>query len=512
MARIKIFDTTLRDGEQSPGVALSPDEKLAIAQQLARAGVDVIEAGFPVASPGDFAGVAAIAKEVQGSTICALARTRQLDLDRAAEAIAQAPRRRIHTFIATSPVHMEKKLRLTPAEVLQQAEWAVGYAKSFGAEVEFSAEDATRSDPEFLREIFARAIQAGANVINVPDTVGYQVPWKYYELIKYLIENTPGAEQVEFSVHCHDDLGLAVANSLAGVMAGALQVEGAINGIGERAGNAALEEVIMALATRADFFGAETGIKTPELYRTSQIVARLTGMVVPANKAVVGANAFAHEAGIHQDGVLKARETYEVMRAELVGREPGVLVLGKHSGRHAFKQALEQLGYSLEGEELERIFVRFKEVADRKKQLSKDDLLALVESEHLGVEERFTLKDLQIHSGMSITPMASVTLITPEGEVTEAATGDGPVDAVYRAIDKASRLAPTLERYRIQSTTEGTEALGEVSVRVRQGGMLVGGLGVAPDVVEASARAYLDALNKLVSGMGSREAHESLVP
>ncbi|WP_457630076.1 2-isopropylmalate synthase [Oceanithermus sp.] len=509
MRRIKIFDTTLRDGEQSPGVALSPDEKLAIAKQLARLGVDIIEAGFPIASPGDFDAVRRIAEEVEGPVIAALARTARPDIERAAEAIAPAARRRIHTFIATSPVHMEKKLRMTPDEVVEKAIWAVRLAREYTDDVEFSAEDAGRSDPDFLVRIFGAAIEAGATTINIPDTVGYQVPWKFAELVGYVIENTPGADGVDWSVHTHDDLGMAVVNSLAAVRAGATQVECTINGIGERAGNASLEEVVMALYTRRDFFEAETGVNTRELYRTSQLVSRLTGMVVPPNKAIVGRNAFAHESGIHQDGVLKARETYEIMNAEIVGREAAVMVLGKHSGRHAFKKALAELGYEVDDEELKRLFARFKEIADRKKQVSTEDLIALIEDERTRAPEMFKLLDMQIHSGLSLTPVATVKVKTPDDEVTEAATGDGPVDAVYKAISRAVGLSPTLERYRIEATTGGTEALGEVMVRLRQGSVVVTGRGIAPDVVEASARAYLDALNKLVAGVGSREAVET---
>ncbi len=509
MRRIKIFDTTLRDGEQSPGVALSPDEKVAIAKQLARLGVDIIEAGFPIASPGDFAAVRRIAEEVEGPTIAALARTAKADIERAAEAIEPASRRRIHTFIATSPVHMEKKLRMTPDEVVEKAVWAVKLARTFVDDVEFSAEDAGRSDPDFLVRIFGAAIEAGATTINIPDTVGYQVPWKFAELVGYIIEHTPGSDGVDWSVHTHDDLGLAVVNSLAAVRAGATQVECTVNGIGERAGNASLEEVVMALYTRRDFFAAETGVNTRELYRSSQLVSRLTGMVVPPNKAIVGRNAFAHESGIHQDGVLKARETYEIMNAEIVGREAAVMVLGKHSGRHAFKKALAELGYEVNDDELKPLFARFKEIADRKKQVTTEDLIALVEDERTRAPEMFKLLDMQVHSGLALTPVATVKVKTPDDEVTEAATGDGPVDAVYKAISRAVGLAPTLERYRIEATTGGTEALGEVMVRLRQGTVVVTGRGIAPDIVESSARAYLDALNKLVSGVGARETIEA---
>jgi len=507
--RVKIFDTTLRDGEQSPGVALTPEEKLAIAHQLARLGVDVIEAGFPIASPGDFEAVRRIAEEVKGPVIAALARAARPDIERAAEALEPAEKKRIHTFIATSPIHMEKKLRMTPDEVVERAVWAVKFAKGFTDDVEFSAEDAGRSDPDFLVRVFGEVIKAGATVLNIPDTVGYQVPWQFAELVRYVMEKTPGAEKVEWSVHCHDDLGLAVANSLAAVREGVTQVECTVNGIGERAGNAALEEVVMALYVRKDFFQVETGINTRELYRTSRLVSQLTGMLVPPNKAVVGQNAFAHESGIHQDGVLKDRQTYEIMNAELVGREAAVLVLGKHSGRHAFKKALEELGYRFSDEELKRLFARFKEVAERKKQVTAEDLIALVEDERTKAPEHFKLVELQVHSGTRLTPVATVTVATPSGEVTEAATGDGPVDAVYKAIARAVEMEPVLESYRIEATTSGAEALGEVVVRLRLGSVAVGGRGIAPDIVEASARAYIDALNKLVAGVGTREVVEA---
>ncbi len=509
MRRIKIFDTTLRDGEQSPGVALTPDEKLAIAHQLARLGVDVIEAGFPIASPGDFEAVRRIAEEVQGPVIAALARAARPDIERAAEAVQPAEKKRIHTFIATSPIHMERKLRLSPDEVVERAVWAVGFAKGFVEDVEFSAEDAGRSDPDFLVRVFGEVIRAGATVINIPDTVGYQVPWQFAELVRYVIENTPGGDRVEWSVHCHDDLGLAVANSLAAVRVGATQVECTVNGIGERAGNASMEEIVMALFTRRDFFQAETAINTRELYRTSRLVSQLTGMLVPPNKAVVGQNAFAHESGIHQDGVLKDRQTYEIMNAELVGREAAVLVLGKHSGRHAFKKALEELGYRFSDEEIKQLFARFKEIADRKKTVTAEDLIALVEDVRTKAPEHFKLVELQVHSGTKLTPVATVRIQTPSGEVTEAATGDGPVDAVYKAIARAVEMEPVLEAYRIEATTGGAEALGEVVVRLRMGSVAVGGRGLAPDVVEASARAYLDALNKLVAGVGAREVVET---
>ncbi len=507
MAHIKIFDTTLRDGEQSPGVALNTREKVEIARQLARLGVDVIEAGFPVASEGDFQAVREIARAITAESdsvvVAGLARASKGDIERAAEAVEVAARPRIHTFIATSPIHMEKKLRLDPDEVVERAVASVRLAKSFVDDVEFSAEDAGRSDPDFLVRIFTETIRAGATTINVPDTVGYMMPWEYGALIALLRERVPGIDAVDISTHCHDDLGCAVINSLAGVQNGATQVECTINGIGERAGNASLEEVVMALETRKDFWQHTTAIDTTEIYRTSRLVSGLTGMLVPPNKAVVGDNAFAHESGIHQDGVIKALETYEIMRAETVGRDAGVLVMGKHSGRRAFRKTLAELGYDeLEEDKVNLLFRRFKDLCDRKSHVTSEDIRALVDAETARVPETYQLQAVQFQSGTAMTPVATVRLRTDTGIYEEAATGDGPVDAVYHAIERITQLPITLSSYEIRSVGAGKDALGEVTIRVMSGDRSVHGRGLSTDVVEASARAYVDVLNKLAAGLG----------
>lgn len=498
MRRIRIFDTTLRDGEQSPGVALMTEEKLEIARQLARLQVDIIEAGFPITSPGDFAAVRRIAEEVRGPVIAALARASKGDIDRAWEAVAAAERPRIHTFIATSDVHMKYKLRKEPREVKEAAVAAVRYARSLCADVEFSAEDATRSKPEFLAEIFGAVAEAGATTMNVPDTVGYTTPQEFFQLISFLRERVPG---VIWSVHCHNDLGLAVANSLAAIEAGADQVECTVNGIGERAGNTALEELVMALATRRDRYGVSTGIVTPQIYRASRLVSTLTGMPVQPNKAIIGANAFAHESGIHQDGVLKERTTYEIMKAEDIGLPSNKLVLGKHSGRHAFRERLGELGFELSPEDTEKAFRRFKELADKKKEVSDADIRALVEDELSTVPETLTLDYLHVSSGNQAVPTATVK-IRRQGELLqEAACGDGPVDAVYRAIERAAGARLTLLEYSLKAVTGGRDALGEVTVRLQGSTGTFVGRGVSTDVIEASAKAYVNALNKFfVSG------------
>jgi 2-isopropylmalate synthase len=507
MARIKIFDTTLRDGEQSPGVTLNTREKREIARQLARLGVDVVEAGFPVASEGDFQSVQQIARaaaeEDDRVVIAGLARANRGDVERAAAALEVAAQPRIHTFIATSPIHMEKKLRLEPNQVIEHAVEAVTLARSFVNDVEFSAEDAGRSDPAFLAEIFAAAIQAGATTVNVPDTVGYMTPWEYGALIAGLFDAVPGLRDVDVSTHCHDDLGLAVANSLAGVQNGATQIECTINGIGERAGNASLEEVVMALETRKDAWGHELAIDTRELYRSSRMVSMMTGMVVPPNKAVVGDNAFSHEAGIHQDGVLKAVETYEIMSAETVGRDAGVLVMGKHSGRNAFRKTLQDLGYAeLEPDKVNALFRQFKELCDRKSTVTSEDIRALVDAETTRVPETYRLESVQFQSGSQVTPVATVRLTTDTGTHEEAAIGDGPVDAIYHAIERITQVPLRLESYEIRSVGHGKDALGEVSVRVRSDERVVHARGLSTDVVEASAKAYVEVLNKLAAGLG----------
>lgn len=505
MSRIvKIFDTTLRDGEQSPGATLNVIEKLEIARALERMRVDAMEAGFPIASPGDFESVRAIAEEIKTVTIVALARAVEKDIERAWEALRPAARPRIHVFIATSPVHMEYKLRKSPNEVLRMAEEAVRYAKQFTEDVEFSAEDATRSDRDFLCEVFERAVRAGATVINVPDTVGYTVPDEFRRLIRYILENTPSIGSAELSVHCHNDLGMAVANSLAAVEAGAHQVEVTINGIGERAGNASLEEVVMGLKTRRDYFDATTTIDTRQILRCSGLVAALTGIHVQVNKPIVGQNAFAHEAGIHQDGVLKERTTYEIMSPEDIGLTGSRIVLGKHSGRHAFGKRVSELGYELSAEELARAYERFIELADRKKEVSDRDIDALLRGELTAGEDLYTLEYLHVSSGLTAIPTATVRIVKEGVVAEEAACGDGPVDAAYHAIDRIIQLQATLEEYTLKAVTGGKDALGEVSVRVRAGDRVYTGRGVSTDVIVASVRAYLNAMNKVGSDLRSR--------
>lgn len=502
MSRIYIFDTTLRDGEQTPGVSLNVEEKLEIARQLAKLQVDVIEAGFPIASPGDFAATAAIAAEIEGPVIAALARATAKDIEAAAAALRQSKKPLIHTFIATSPIHMEYKLRKQPAEVLCMVEQAVKGARQFVDDVEFSAEDATRSDLVFLAEVVSTAIEAGATRINVPDTVGYTTPGEYRKLIRYLKEHVAGIDSIQLSVHCHNDLGMAVANSLAALEAGATQVECTINGLGERAGNASLEEIVMALATRQDTYGLHTGIVTEHIYRTSHLVSALTGVPVQPNKAIVGDNAFAHESGIHQDGFLKARATYEIMTPQSIGLHTSRLVLGKHSGRHAFREKLKELGYNLSEQDTEQAFQRFIALADKKKEVSDRDLDALLKEELVAIPESFTLDYIHISSGNQTVPTATVRLTRGEQGVAEAACGSGPIDAVYRAIDRASGIPVQLESYALQAVTGGKDALGEVTVRISDNGTSYTGRGISTDIIEASAKAYVHALNKLVYQKG----------
>lgn len=502
--RVYTFDTTLRDGEQSPGVSLNLKEKLQIARQLARLGVDIIEAGFPITSPGDFAAVQAVAREVRGVTVAGLARANFKDIDGAWEAIKEAEQARIHTFIATSDIHLKYKLRKDREQVIETAVAAVKHAKKYTSDVEFSAEDASRSDLEYLCRIFGEVIKAGATTINIPDTVGYTTPEEFAQFIRAIIEKTPGMEKAIVSVHCHDDLGLAVANTLAAVGAGARQVEGTINGIGERAGNAALEEVVMGLYTRKDHFGLETGFNTQEIYRTSRLVSSLTGMPVQHNKAVVGKNAFAHESGIHQDGVLKEPTTYEIMNPEMVGIAANNLVLGKHSGRHAFRDRLSELGYALNDEELNVAFARFKTLADKKKEITDDDLQALVEDEIRHVPDTFSLEYLHISTGTSVVPTATLGLRVGEELKEEAACGDGPVDAIYKTVDKITGLSCTLVNYHINAITGGTDALGDVTVKLKcaEKEKVYIGRGVSTDILEASAKAYVNAVNKLIYDQG----------
>jgi 2-isopropylmalate synthase len=494
--RVIIFDTTLRDGEQSPGISLNTAEKLEIAHQLSRLGVDVIEAGFPIASPGDFEAVRAIAREVEGPVIAGLARAHAADIERAAEAVRDSQRPRVHTFISTSDIHIEHQLQSTRADVLGQARAAVAHAKALVDDVEFSPMDATRADVEFTAEVIQAALDEGATTINVPDTVGYATPTEYAAFLGRLYELVPGLRDVVLSVHCHDDLGLAVANTLAGVQAGARQVECAINGIGERAGNTSLEEVVMLLHTRAADLGLRSDVNTREIARTSRLVSRLTGYPVQPNKAIVGRNAFAHESGIHQDGVLKERSTYEIMDATTVGLDANSLVLGKHSGRHALKSALQELGFEVDGQALNTAFKRFKELADKKKQVSAMDLEALVTDELRSELAAYTLSWFDVEASSRRPPHATVELVTPDGATVRGDfTGDGPVDAIFRAINAATHRECRLREFRIDSVTGGQDALGEASVVLELSGQSAGGQGVSTDIIEAAAQAYVRALS-----------------
>jgi 2-isopropylmalate synthase len=496
--QVKIFDTTLRDGEQSPGISLDVAEKLEIAEQLARLGVDIIEAGFPIASPGDFESVEAIAHSVRGPVITALSRTGFQDIDRAWAAVQHAEHPRIHVFIATSLIHMKKKLRMTEDQVKAEVVAGVSRARSYTDDVEFSPEDGSRSDVDFMCDVLQLAVDNGATTLNIPDTVGYGVPEEFGALIAHVIDRIDGDYVV--STHCHNDLGLAVANSLAGVQAGARQVECAVNGLGERAGNAALEEIVMAIKTRRDYFGGvETGVRTEELARTSRLVSRLTGYPVQYNKAVVGRNAFAHEAGIHQHGVLEDRETYEIIDASTVGQEAAQIVLGKHSGRHAFSDTLEKMGLRLQGDALNQAFRRFKELADRKVQLTDVDLEAIVAEElGTGAVHRYAIASLDVHGGTQSTPVAKVVLTDGDGKVDAEAEGNGMVDAVIAAIATATGVAGTVLDFKVSSVTGGGDALGDVIIQLQADGHTASGRGLATDIVEASARAYLNAVNKLV--------------
>jgi 2-isopropylmalate synthase len=496
--RVLIFDTTLRDGEQSPGCSMNLNEKLALARQLERLGVDVIEAGFPIASPGDFESVQAIAREVRGTSICGLARTGEEDVTRALEALDGAAHPRLHTFIATSDIHLEHKLRMSREQVLAEVDRAVRQARAHCDDVEFSAEDATRSDWDYLVEVFTAAAAAGATTLNVPDTVGYTQPDEYARLITFLRERLPNADALTFSVHCHNDLGLAVSNSLAAVLAGARQVECTVNGIGERAGNTSLEEVVMAIHTRPDVYaGIETHVVTTEIYPASRLLASTIGVAVQPNKAIVGDNAFAHEAGIHQDGVLKAAITYEIMTPQSIGRPSNELVLGKHSGRHAFRDRLEELGFQLEGEAFQEAFRRFKALADAKKSIFNEDLEAIVSDAVVRSDERFRVNQVAILSGTFATPSATVELLI-DGEPRKATSlGIGPVDAIFKAIADLTETKSELERFQVNAITGGMDALGEVSVTVNENGRKVIGNGADPDIIVASARAYVHALNKL---------------
>ena len=500
--KLFIFDTTLRDGEQSPGASMTKEEKIRVAKALERMGVDIIEAGFPIASPGDFEAVQAVANIITDSTVCGLARAVDKDIDRAAEALKGARSARIHTFIATSPVHMQMKLRMTPDQVLEQAVKSVKRARQYTDNVEFSAEDAVRSDMDFLCRIFEAAIAAGARTINVPDTVGYSIPHAWGERIKTLIERVPNSDQAVWSTHCHNDLGLAVANTLSAVLNGVRQVECTINGLGERAGNAALEEIVMAVRTRPDVFNCRVDhLDTTQIVPCSRLVSGITGFVVQPNKAIVGANAFAHESGIHQDGVLKSRETYEIMSAQDVGWTANRMVLGKHSGRNAFRTRLKEIGVEFSSdEELNDTFARFKDLADKKHEIYDEDLQALVTDANLATEnERIKLAYLRASSETGKVPQATVTLRVDGEEKQAVAEGDGPVDAAFKAIESIVQSKTQLLLYSVNAITSGTDSQGEVTVRVEKGGRIVNGQGADTDIVIASAKAYIHALNKMTA-------------
>lgn len=499
--KLIIFDTTLRDGEQSPGASMTREEKVRIAKALEKLRVDVIEAGFPAASPGDFASVEAVARAVRDATICGLARAVDRDIELAGEAIRPANSGRIHTFIATSPIHMEKKLRMTPDQVVERAVYAVKKARQYTDNVEFSPEDAGRSEPEFLCRVIEAVIDAGARTINIPDTVGYNIPEQFGALFKYLIGNIPNSDKAIFSAHCHNDLGLAVANSLAAAVNGARQIECTINGLGERAGNTALEEVVMAIRTRQDVFGFDTGINTREIMNVSRMVSSITGFAVQPNKAIVGANAFAHESGIHQDGVLKHRETYEIMCAEDVGWTANKMVLGKHSGRNALRARLLELGVTFDTEdELNRVFVRFKELADLKHEIYDEDLVALVADETVEMEnDHYRLVALKVLSETGELPTATVTLWVSGEELTASAAGAGAVDATFKAIEQIVASGASLQLYSVSNVTNGTDAQGETAVRLEKGGRVVNGQGTDTDIMASSAKAYINALNKLAT-------------
>ncbi len=500
MSKIIIFDTTLRDGEQSPGASLNIKEKLEIGRQLAVLGVDAIEAGFPIASPGDFEAVKAVAKEVKGPVICGLARALKEDIDAAYGAIRRSKRPRIHVFLATSKIHMKYKLKKAEDEILKIAAWAVKYARNKVGDVEFSPEDASRTEKNFLYRVVEAVVDAGASTVNIPDTVGYTTPFEFADLIKGISANVPNISRAVISVHCHNDLGLAVSNSLAAVLSGAGQVECTINGLGERAGNASLEEIVMAIKTRRDIFaGRFTDINAKEIYKTSRLVSKLTGMPVQPNKAIVGRNAFSHESGIHQDGVLKKRTTYEIMSPSDVGFGETRLVMGKHSGRHAFKERLKKLGFVLSESEINRAFKEFKVLADKKKEVFDEDLAAIVEDSAAEVPQMYRIEHFYVASGDQVKPTARV-MVRFKGKVLNStSSGDGPVDACYKAIDKITGMKGRLVDYQLRSVTSGKDALGEVTVKLSAGGNKVtSGRGSSTDIVEASIRAYLSAVNKIV--------------
>lgn len=497
MRRIKVFDTTLRDGEQSPGCSMNLPEKLDMARQLEALGVDVIEAGFAIVSPEDFQSVEMIARTVTKCTVASLARCSKKDIDAAWDSLRQAKKPRIHVFIATSDIHMEYKLRMTREEVLQSITENVSYARSLCPDIEFSAEDASRSDREFLAKCYSAAAAAGATTLNVPDTVGYATPEEMYDLIRYLKEHVEGVEKVDISVHCHDDLGMAVANTLACVRAGASQVECTVNGIGERAGNASLEELAMALHTRAQFYDAETGIRTKQIYKSSKLLSSITGVPVAPNKAIVGANAFAHEAGIHQHGVIANAQTYEIMKASDVGISKSTMVLGKHSGKHALREQLQDMGYELTDERLDEVFTRFKQLADKKKNITVSDLEALVLNRRRTDAGSWQLAGHVVNGGEGIPNTSYVKLRRDGAEVEEVAIGSGPLDASFKAINRIVDLEVTLESYSLNAVTDGEDAIGEAVVKLRNGDELYTGTGLSTDIIESSIRAYVNGINKI---------------
>jgi 2-isopropylmalate synthase len=497
MERVLIFDTTLRDGEQSPGASMNLGEKVLFARQLERLNVDVIEAGFPASSPGDFESVKRISQEIRGPQIAGLARTTPKDIDAAWEALKQAREPRIHVFIATSDIHLKYKLRKSREEVLEETGRAVAHAKRYTDNVEFSCEDATRSDPDYLARVLEAAIDAGATTVNIPDTVGYTTPTEYAKLLTQLRQKIKNIKKAVVSIHCHDDLGMAVANSLAAIENGARQVECTVNGIGERAGNASMEEIVMALRTRKDFFNFEVGILTEQIYPTSRLLTSITGIQVPPNKAIVGANAFAHESGIHQDGVLKEKITYEIMKPETVGITQSTLILGKHSGRHAFRDRVQSLGYELSETHLNQAFQRFKEVADKKKQVFDEDLEAIIADEILRIPDFYKLVNLNVVSGSTTVPTSTVQIEIGGKLLQDAAFGDGPVDAAYKTISKITKTKSHLVKFSVNAITSGTDAQGEVMVILEEGGIRVTGQGAHTDIIMAAAKAYVNALNKL---------------
>ncbi len=499
MRIIRIFDTTLRDGEQSPGASMNVSEKLTLAKQLAKLGIDIIEAGFAYSSPGDFDAIRSIGNEVEGAVICSLARAREEDIKRAWEAVKDAPRKRIHTFHSTSDIHLKYQFRISREEAMKRSVEMVKLVRSLVEDVEFSPMDATRTDIHFLCEIIEAVIDAGASTVNIPDTVGYSIPLEFGAMIKTIHDKVKNIDRAVISVHCHNDLGLATANSLSAVLNGAGQIECTINGIGERAGNCSMEEVVMALRTRRDLFHADTGINTEEIMRTSRLVTKITGISVQPNKAIVGANAFAHESGIHQDGLLKEKSTYEIMRPESIGLHATKLVLGKHSGRHAFKTRLKELGYGLTDEELNRTFERFKRLADQKKDIFDEDIEALISEDVTKVPEFYSLIDLYIVSGVSQKPTATVKLKVGENVIDRIEYGDGPVDATYKAIASMTNTKSHLLKYEVKGITGGTDALGEVVVSLEEDGRTVRGHGADTDIIVASAKAYINALNKLAA-------------